>query len=135
MSGQFEFSFEELPLLTDLGFDAGLVNGVATITFHQDGEWSISEIALDGHRERTKEERAAASERIGRQANRFECRPVVVDRAERQWLYLAIHEQLENGRFKDQIVDQVDRELGESGIARRDPDREHSTLNHAQQGI
>ena len=43
-----EYEFDELPLLIDLGFEAGLVNGSADISYHPDGEWGIRKIYLDG---------------------------------------------------------------------------------------
>ncbi len=44
----FTFSFEELPLVIEGGFEAGLVNGSAEISYHRDGEWTIHSISLDG---------------------------------------------------------------------------------------
>jgi|SRR3569623_1730715 len=43
-----EYEFDALPLLIDLGFEAGLVNGSADISYHPDGEWGIRKIYLDG---------------------------------------------------------------------------------------
>ena len=142
MTGEIKFTFEELPLIVDLGFEAGLVNGTAAIKYHDDGEWFIDEIALEGHRERSIAERAnlAINDVLG---PRFEIKPVIIDRAERPWLYLAIHDQLENGRFKDQIEKHIDEDRAacredaadQQRERRRDERAEHSTLNRAQQGV
>lgn len=97
MSGQIELSFEELPLVTDAGFDAGLVNGTATIRYHPDGDWSVIEICLDGHRERSHAEIAQ------KPGSLFEHKPVLLCNQLHNWLYHAILHQLEHGRFKDHI--------------------------------
>lgn len=57
----FEYSFDELPLLTVDGFEAGLVAGSAEISYNREGEWSIASICLDGHRKAhyTLEQRVA----------------------------------------------------------------------------
>lgn len=57
MSRELIFRFEELPLVVDLGVEAGLVNGQAVISYWPDGLWSVTSICLDGHRERSEAER------------------------------------------------------------------------------
>lgn len=44
------FEYEELPLIVDLGCEAGLVNGTAEITYWSDGSWGVREIYFDGHK-------------------------------------------------------------------------------------
>ncbi len=133
MSNQFAFAFEELPLVVDLGFEAGLVNGEATISYDDDGEWTVRSISLDGYRRRTAREMNddAIS---GNTIYSYEQKPVEIDRASYGWLHDAISERLEAGRFRDAIADRIEKELGEAGVSRPDPNREHSTLNRAQQG-
>lgn len=46
----FTYQFDECPLLTVAGFEAGLVAGEAEISYNREGEWSIASISLDGHR-------------------------------------------------------------------------------------
>jgi len=138
MSGELKFDFEELPLIVDLGFEAGLVNGIATIGYEDDGEWFVREIALDGFRRRSAQECLDLHE-PGKVCPCFEIKPVVIDRASYAWLYAAICDQLENGRFKNHVVDAVQNALSEydegSGTRRPDPNAEHSTMNRAQQGV
>ena len=43
--------FEELPLVTDQGARAGLVDGHAVISIGSGRDWSIDEIYLDGFRD------------------------------------------------------------------------------------
>lgn len=117
MTRELEFTFEELPILVDLGTEAGLVNGSATIRFDDDGEWSVSEIALDGYG-----------------PNHIR-KPVIIDQELHNWLYLAILDQLENGRFKNHIRDAIEKELDDDGVHRRTNRENHSTLNRAQQGV
>jgi hypothetical protein len=134
MSGELKFDFEELPLIVDLGFEAGLVNGIATIGYEDDGEWFVREIALDGFRKLA----GANIQAGGIPKSIYERKPVVLDRASYTWLYSAICDQLENGRFKNHVVDAVQNALSEhdedSGTRRPDPNAEHSTMNRAQQG-
>ena len=120
MIGQIEVSFEELPLHVELGFEAALINGTSTIRFDDPAEWSVVGIAIDGYRIKST----------------HEMKSIDLDRASYRWLYDTIVERLESeGRFRDHIVDQITKFLGESGVAIRDPNAEHSTLNRAQQGI
>ena len=141
MSGELKFNFEELPIIVDLGFEAGLVNGTATIGYEDGGEYFVREIALDGHRRRSIAERAE-SQAKGRAFPMFERKSVIVDRASYSWLYVAICDQLENGRFKNHVVDAIeaDRAASRHDAAddRRDQLRderaEHSTTNRSQQG-
>jgi hypothetical protein len=106
MSNTFSFSFEELPLLIEAGFEAGLVDGEAEITYHRDGEWSVSAIYLNGARERSKAEREAM-----REPTIFERKPVEVDagtflfnailhRLEHEWV-LRVQDALDEDRFED----------------------------------
>ena len=138
MSGELEFTFEELPIIVDLGFEAGLVNGTATIRYHSDGEWSVREIALDGFRSRPMAERQALAIN-GVPAAPYVTKPVIVDRAAHAWLYLAIHEQLENGRFKilveRAIHDALEADRDEGGERMKTDYEEHNTHNRAQHGV
>lgn len=138
---EIEVEFSELPIGTDLGFEFGLLNGEATISFHRDGEWVVKAISLDGHRKRSPEEMlaldCAALPRGKPLPERYEYRQVNIDWQASPWLYGAILDQLENNEtFKDYITDRVVQELEQDGgyEGRSDYD-EHSTLNAAQQGL
>ena len=124
-----KLNFDELPLIVEDGFEAGLVNGTAAISYHADNEWCVTGISLDGARLRTIAERTAGG-------GVFERKPVALEST--GWLYLAILHQLENGRFKSFVEDAIDADRAASADdaadQRREARNEHSTLNRAQQG-
>jgi hypothetical protein len=136
---EFDFQFEELPVVVDLGFEAGLVDGTATIKFEASGEWWVDGITLDGSRRRSENERQAEKADTGLTAKLYEIKPVKVDRASYSWLYAAITDQLENGRFKDSVEDEVRKEMAahraDAADQRREQLRddaaENSTRNRA----
>lgn len=99
-------TFEELPIIVQGGFECGLVNGSAEISYHPDGEWFVKKIYLDGRRKLTTIAGAFAG---------FDHQPVEVefDAKSPSWLYLAIWGQLTEGRFKRQIQKCIDAELCE----------------------
>ena len=103
---EIEFQFEELPLITEQGLDAALVDGIATIRYGADREWSVSEIALDGHRFRPIEERAIAQS-MGQTLPLFERKPVALCKDSNPWLYQTIIDRLENSRFRLSIEDAI----------------------------
>lgn len=105
---EFRFTFEELPLVVEGGFEAGLVTGSAQITYwREDGctEWTVGKIYLEGHRKATEQEHAAGS-------RWFITRDVEINRAEQEWLYLAIFGQLDGEQsWRDLIDDAVSKRL------------------------
>ncbi len=128
MNRELKLSFEELPLIVDLGIEGAPVNGTATIGFEDDGDWVVDEITLDGSRLCTPAETVRAGKL-------FERKPIELCRASYPWLYATITDQLENGRFRKLIDDAIGKELEEAGTSRPDPNKEHSTLNRVQQGV
>lgn len=93
-SGELTFSFEQLPLLIENGFSAGLVDGVAQIAYHDD-DWAIEAIALEGSRERDHAEWSVHYARTGDyRASRFELKPVYLDPTTP--IFSAIYDRLEN---------------------------------------
>lgn len=50
MTAILEFEFEELPLVIENGFEAGLVSGAADISYHHNREWFVRSIYLTGYR-------------------------------------------------------------------------------------
>ena len=46
----FRFSFSELPLLIEDGFEAAMIEGQAEISYSRDGSWGISSISLNGYK-------------------------------------------------------------------------------------
>ncbi len=90
-----DFDFEDLPLVIDLGVQAGLIEGRATINVWGFNDWSVAGIALVGYRDRKQVH-------------------VPISITEHGQIYTAILHQLENGEFKKQIEDQVQRDLAEA---------------------
>lgn len=104
MSRQLMFRFEELPLLIEGGFSAGLVNGQALINFWDDGLFGVAEIYLDGHKNKLQveidAERAAGVEH----PRRWHEKPVSLDRGTH--LFSAIHDRLEN-EWRGYVLDAI----------------------------
>lgn len=118
---EFIHTFEELPLLIENGFHAGLVNGSATIRYTSEAEWFVSALTLDGHKARPD--------------GGYDRKPVTIERGEYPWLYGAIFDQLETGVHKSFIEDKIEAELAEEGIGRPPDWKEHGTINKVMQGI
>lgn len=120
---ELEYEFSELPLIVELGFEAALINGVATIGYQLDGEWSVREIALDGYRpippEQQEADRADFVQRL------FQRKPVALCRDSNPWLYATIIDRLESGAFKSAIEEAVAAALADEGIILVDPNIEH----------
>ena len=104
MSRQLHYRFEELPLVIENGFSAGLVNGSALINYWTDGQWGISQIYLDGHKRKAPAEITAA---ILMKKPGFKCwheRDMQLDRGDR--LNAIIWDRLEN-EWRDQVQDAI----------------------------
>lgn len=114
MRDTITFQFEELPLLVADGWVAGLIDGSAEINFHDDMEWSVGAIYLDGYRGRER-------------------KPVEVDT--RSEIYLNILDHLERGRFKSLIEDEIRETLEDRGVRFRSDFAEHNTMHRAYQGV
>lgn len=112
---ELTFTFEELPLIVELGCEAGLINGSATIHYYHDGEWFIHEIYLDSYRRATEAEKA--------EHGLFVRGKIEIDKS--SFLYLPIFDQLEHGRFKDAIEDEVQAALDNHEVPRVDSNAEH----------
>lgn len=109
----FSFPFEELALVIEGGFEAGLVNGSAEIAYYPDGDWFIDSISLDGHKRlhHTIEAHWAASI-VGKPLPVFERKPIALD--EGSSLYLMIYERLEN-EWRDAVHDAVQEQIEKDG--------------------
>ena len=96
---ELEIQFDELPLIVENGFAAGLVDGFATITYHTDGEWSVCNIALDGAKfnPRSNDFRRPL----------FERKPVWLCKDSHPWLYSTIIDRLENSPYCESIADSI----------------------------
>lgn len=114
---RLNFGFDDLPLITEYGFQAALINGSAEIEFDVSGEWWVPAISLDGHRWATKDERA--------QHGTYVRQSVPLNQQESPWLYNAIVGALSDGRFKDIIDGKVADQLGHDGVSIAPMDAEH----------
>lgn len=103
------FSFDELPLVIESGFEAGFVAGSAEISYHRDGEWTIQSISLDGCKRlhHTVEDLWVAAQTM-KFLPAFERKPVALD--EGTSLFLTIYHRLEhewNGAVNDAVLEQI----------------------------
>lgn len=110
----FSYDFDELPLVIEGGFEAGLIAGSAEVSYFRDGEWTISGISLDGHRMLSPSERDALAE-AGKPVSFFERKSVALDagtslfnsilhRLEHEWrgkVQDAVNEAIEEDRAAD----------------------------------
>lgn len=124
-----DYEFEELPLFTDLGFQFAPVNGVAEISYSDDGEWSVTDIRLEGAKQNPKwldEFRTTGKS----QAYFYKWQSLCGKSY--PWLYDAIVDSLENN---SSVQDRVNEELEREGVSFRSDYAEHNVLNRAQQGV
>ena len=91
----FTYEFEELPLVVECGFDAGLISGSALISVHELDDWYIKKVFLDGFRKKHN-------------ASGFDRKPIEVDY--KSWIFLAICDQLDGGKFKQYVEDAIAKE-------------------------
>lgn len=104
MSSQLTFTFEELPLLIEAGFSAGLVNGQALLNYWPDGSWGVAEIYLDGARRKSSREILQASLNKVEGFRCWEEKPVLLDRGTP--LHQMIWDRLEN-EWREHVDDAV----------------------------
>ena len=122
MKRETEFSFEELPLIIQNGYEAGLVNGVAHLTFDSEGFWNIEAISLDGYR-------TAPTDKDGKPLPNM--KQTYLDQGTS--IYLAIYDRLEN-EWSEKVGKHVYDAIGEDRVcaaeyradARRDEMRERA---------
>jgi hypothetical protein len=101
---RFKYEFEELPLITENGIQAALINGAAIIDADVvDRIWDVHQIDLEGF---------DGMKRI----------TLPLDYAKFQWLWFAICDALERAPFCNHIMRRLDDELigaGEEAAERR----------------
>ena len=108
MKQTFEFSFDELPMVIEGGFEAGLIAGSAEVSYFRDGEWTITRIYLDGHRLLSPSERDALAE-AGKPVSFFERKSVALDAGTS--LFNSILHRLEHewrGKVQDAVNDAIE---------------------------
>lgn len=114
MSRQLSYRFEELPLVIENGFQAGLVNGSALVSYWIDGTWGISQIYLDGAKRKATAEITAA---ILKKIPNFKCwdeRDILLDRGDR--IQSIIWDRLEN-EWRGQVQDAVNHAIDEERVS------------------
>lgn len=113
------YAFDECPLLTVDGFEAGLIAGEADISYNRDGFWSIASISLDGDRKAhyTTEQRVEHELMQGRLHPNlrrplapYEHKMLVLDAGSP--LYSMISDTLE-GSWADRVQDAIRDEMAE----------------------
>lgn len=110
-----EYEFCEMPLIIDLGFEAGLVNGSADISYRPDGEWGIRKIYLDG------------SSTI-KNGGEFKRKPVEVEQGP---LYDIIAGRL-YGEWHDRVQEKVNQQIASDCSVAHAWDHRHDSLKHAR---
>jgi hypothetical protein len=110
-----EYEFCEMPLIIDLGFEAGLVNGSADISYHSDGEWGIRKIYLDGFS-------------TIKNGGEFKRKSVEVEQGP---LYDMIAERL-LGEWHDRVQDRVNQKVIADGSIAHRFDHNRDALRHAR---
>jgi hypothetical protein len=113
MTDTLSYSFEELGLLIENGIEAGLVSGSAEISFHDNGEWAVRAIYLDGFKNG---------------------KPHQVEVDTRSEIYLNILDSLERGSRKDRIDAMVWSALEDRGVVSMSDYRQHNVHSFAFSG-
>lgn len=106
---ELRYEFEELSIITDLGWDILPVFGCADIGYGPDGEWTVRAIYLDKSR---------------RVDGRWQFDDYRLDPDRDSFLFNAILDRLEHDRA-DSIGFRVAEALASGGIAMRDPNAGH----------
>ncbi|MBN8979435.1 MAG: hypothetical protein J0I08_23500 [Rhizobiales bacterium] len=104
----FNYEFEELPLVIEGGFEAGLIAGSAEVSYFRDGEWTITGIYLDGLRMLSPSERDDLAE-IGKPPPFFDRKSIALDAGTS--LFNSILHRLEHewrGKVQDAVNDAID---------------------------
>jgi hypothetical protein len=114
----FLFSFDDLPLVIENGFEACYITGDAEISYTRDGEWAIESIVFDGRRKikRSIEEYMAAAA-AGVFPKTWEEKNVELDRGTP--IYSIIYDRLEN-EWRDQVDEAVQGQIEEDRISAAD---------------
>lgn len=110
----FSFSFDELPLIIENGFEAGLVAGSAEISYSRDGDWSVESISFDGHRTKSVAQQDADLDEalVAKKPlpSRYVCKPVALDRGTP--IHSIVYDRLEN-EWSDKVQEAVNEQIEE----------------------
>jgi len=113
MSRELHYRFEELPLVIENGFSAGLVNGSALVSYWLDGQWGVSQIYLDGH----KRKPAADLLKQIPGAKLWDERDVQLDRGDR--IHAIIWDRLEHD-WRASVQEAVNEAIDAERVSRRE---------------
>ena len=114
MTFYLTYEFEELPTLSEQGFEAGFVDGGAEIRYYGDGEWMVGGIHVNAYKNREKKE---------------------IELDESSELYLNIFDQLQRGPLADRVQYMVTQSLIEDGHGPKSDRQQHSTHFHSYSGV
>jgi hypothetical protein len=89
---QIEYEFEELPLVVDADLAGMLIDGVATIEYDRNCQWSVLEITVDGY-------------------SKGPARPIKIDSQLNGLLFGTIANRLEENPFADSVHDAIERDM------------------------
>ena len=133
IAGEFNYEFEELPVIRDGAAFFGMINGHAVIEYDYEGSWSVEEIVLHGARKLSYslEDHLQAVEE-GRSLPKYESASYVMD--EGSPAYFSILDQIQTD-CADAINERVASELGMDDLPAFDPQREWGTHNRTMQGV
>lgn len=124
------YEFEELPAFIDQGFECGLLDGVAEISYSRNGEWSIEEIGVNGAKKSTYtlEQRLAALQ-VGSPLPSYDRKIVWLDRGSP--MFSMLYDILENAwgnKLNDAVLEQIQTDRDDAEFVRADYRREQREM-------
>jgi hypothetical protein len=130
MPSILRYEFEELPAFIIQGFECGSLDGVAEISYSQDGEWSIAEIGVNGTKKSayTHEQRYAALQ-AGTLLPNYDRKIMWLDRGSA--VFSMLYDILENARankISDAVSEQIQTDRDDAEFARADYRREQRAM-------
>lgn len=105
-----DYEFQDLNLVTDLGFGFVPLTGIAEISFDRSGEWTVTDIRLEGSRENKN---WLAEYRKTGKSSAYQYKWQSLCRKSYPWLFDAIVDALEKQRSA-YIQDRVSAEIMEA---------------------
>lgn len=109
---------EDVPLQVELGLEIAPVNCEAEISYDSEGNWLVGSIYMEGVKHLTKAqswENFVAMSRGEKRPHEIVHKRVKLEPTE--FFYLAILDQIENGRFHSQVENAVLKQIEEHGFS------------------